>query len=179
MRLAFALSCAVVTALVAPPKHRARHRALHAGGGFGAPAPARSSEPKKYNKASLQRAQDRFEELVEKPRGTHVVDVYAGAPKGQKLFFIGKVCHDLKTPPECALKALEYLLAPHARSLQPLLEREKSLDYAIATGNTEVQVAKGEVALTLVEPAKAKDSHQPGFRPELYENGEDGFYVRR
>ena len=42
-----------------------------------------------------------------------------------------------------------------------------------------VEVAKGEAPLTIVEPARAKPNHKPGFAPEWYEPGEEGFYVRR
>jgi hypothetical protein len=53
------------------------------------------------------------------------------------------------------------------------------LDWGVAPGNTEVAVAKGEEAITLVDLGKAKTSHKPGFAPEWYEQGEEGFYVRR
>ena len=62
--------------------------------------------------------------------------------------------------------------------LPPVLEH-RDLVWGLARGNSEVEVAKGEAPLELVEPARAKPNHKPGFAPEWYEPGEEGFYVRR
>ena len=94
------------------------------------------------------------------------------------MWFVGKIGHDLATPPESALTALSHLLEPHAKFLQPVLEN-RDLVWGLARGNSEVEVAKGEAPLTIVEPARAKPNHKPGFAPEWYEPGEEGFYVRR
>ena len=84
----------------------------------------------------------------------------------------------LATPPESALTASMYLLAPHAKFLQPVLEN-RDLVWGLARGNSEVQVAKGEAPIEMVELVRAKPNHKPGFAPEWYEPGEDAFYVRR
>lgn len=152
--------------------------ALSGGGGFGASKPRARPRAATYTKAALEKACDRFE-AVKAGKGSFVVDVYGGAPGGSKLFFVGKVAHDLKTPPECAIAALAPLLAPHARFLQPLLEGRGDLDWFVAPGDTEVEVAKGERPLVALGDGVAKASHDPGFSPEWYEAGEDGFYVRR
>ena len=175
------LLAAAATAFRAPALGGAGAAPLRAGGGgFGAPAP-RPPPPakvKKYSKAALEFAYEQFEALTA-AKGTFVVDLYCGAPGGSKLFFVGKVAHDLKTPPECALAALAHLLGPHARFLQPLLNAHPDLEWFVAPGNSEVQVAKGEAAVAAIAFGTTKASHHPGFAPEWYEDGEDGFYVRR
>ena len=93
---------------------------------------------------------------------------------------MGKIGHDIKTPPDAALTALQHLLKPHACFLQPALNAyADKLVWAIARGNSEVEVAKGEETATFVEPMPAKATHRPGFAPEWYEPGEEGFYIRR
>ena len=205
------------TALVAEPPRRAR--TVRARAGFGAPPP-KPPPSKKYDKKTLQKAHERFDE-VKAGKGGLVMDVsrarrpsraaaaatmrvssdsaaagavdgprddvrgfskrrYAGAPEGSKLFFVGKIGHDIKTPPDAALTALQHLLKPHACFLQPALNAyADKLVWAIARGNSEVEVAKGEEAATFVEPMPAKATHRPGFAPEWYEPGEEGFYIRR
>ena len=147
--------------------------------GFG--APPKNKPPaveKRYTKAALEKSYEAFDAIQE--RGGFTVDCYCGAPQGSKLFFVGKIAHDMKTPPECALAALRHLLVPHACFLQPLLAASKDkLVWGVAKGGTEVAVAKGEEPITMIDFGKAKASHNPGFSPEWYEAGEDGFYVRR
>lgn len=174
-----ALLLVAASALAFAPAPRARPPTARRAG-FGAPPKHKPpTVAKKYSKAALEKAHEVFDAVKASPGG-YTVDVYCGAPGGAKLFFVGKVAHDLKTPPECALAALRYLLEPHACFLQPLLvPHAAGLDWGVAPGNTEVAVAKGEEAITLVDLGKAKTSHKPGFAPEWYEQGEEGFYVRR
>ena len=168
------LALTTVTALQHPINTR-RHTKLRAG--FGAPKP--KQQPKReYSKKALEKSHERFDELKARERGTFVVDVYVGVRDASKLWFVGKIGHDLATPPESALTALSHLLEPHAKFLQPVLEN-RELVWGLARGNSEVEVAKGEVPLEVVEPARAKPNHKPGFAPEWYEPGEEGFYVRR
>ena len=169
------LALTTVTALQHPIINTRRQTKLRAG--FGAPKP--KQQPKKeYSKKALEKSHERFDELKARERGTFVVDVYVGVRDASKLWFVGKIGHDLATPPESALTALSHLLEPHAKFLQPVLEN-RDLVWGLARGNSEVEVAKGEVPLELVEPARAKPNHKPGFAPEWYEPGEEGFYVRR
>ena len=168
------LALTTVTALQHPIQTR-RQTKLSAG--FGAPKP--KQQPKKeYSKKALEKSHERFDELKARERGTFIVDVYVGVRDASKLWFVGKIGHDLATPPESALTALSHLLEPHAKFLQPVLEN-RELVWGLARGNSEVEVAKGEVPLELVKPARAKPNHKPGFAPEWYEPGEEGFYVRR
>ena len=168
------LALTTVTALQHPINTR-RHTKLRAG--FGAPKP-KPPPKKEYSKKALEKSHERFDELKARERGTFVVDVYCGVRDASKLWFVGKIGHDLATPPESALTALSHLLEPHAKFLQPVLEN-RDLVWGLARGNSEVEVAKGEAPLELVEPARAKPNHKPGFAPEWYEPGEEGFYVRR
>lgn len=178
MRVALLVSLVACVSAFAPAGRGGHGTALLAG--FGAP---KVNKPppveKKYSKAALEKSYEQFEK-VKGSKGSHLVDIYVGKPEGSKFFFLGKCAHDLKTPPECALAALRYLLVPHACFLQPLLTASsEKLVFGIAKGNSELEVAKGEAPITTIEMGKAKLSHKPGFSPEWYEDGEEGFYVRR
>ena len=168
------LALTAATALQPPAR---RHTPPKLRAGFGAPAP-KLTPKKEYSQKTLEKAHARFDELKARERGTFIVDVYCGVKDASKLWFVGKLGHDLATPPESALTASMYLLAPHAKFLQPVLEN-RDLVWGLARGNSEVQVAKGEALIEMVELVRAKPNHKPGFAPEWYEPGEDAFYVRR
>ena len=107
------LALTTVTALQHPINTK-RHTKLSAG--FGAPKP-KPPPKKEYSKKALEKSHERFDELKARERGTFIVDVYCGVRDASKLWFVGKIGHDLATPPESALTALSHLLEPHAKFL--------------------------------------------------------------
>ena len=116
---------------------RTRLSATEAKGGFG--SATETAAPKKvYSTKTLRTLAKRFDSL--KKTGS-IVDVYAGASDGDKLFFLGKVASPKNA--DAAASALRWCLKSHAAALQaPLTSRQ--LDYFFAPGDTELAVAKGE-----------------------------------
>ena len=168
------LAITTLTALKHPIRTTKRQTKLRAG--FGAPKP-KPPPKKEYSKKALEKSHERFDELKARERGTFIVDVYCGVRDASKLWFVGKIGHDLATPPESALTALSHLLEPHAKFLQPVLEN-RDLVWGLARGNSEVEVAKGEAPWSSWRPARAKPNHKPGFAPAVRAR-RGGFYVRR
>lgn len=121
-------------------------------------------------------------------------DVYVRLSKTETCYFVGKINYKsgLNIAPDDAALYYATLIQEYAKALRPKdlagpgKGRDTVLEIWTAAGNTEMDVAKNTVSLELLVtpsldelPPLLEISQNIGYEPEIYQNNEQGFRVKR
>ncbi|CAM9747724.1 unnamed protein product [Scytosiphon promiscuus] len=155
-------------------------------GGFGEPA-------KKKKTAGVGRGQEAYQRQMKsynglRGAGAEGVDVYVHREGDDKFIFMGKAAWSSGVTAKQALQFQRGLILGHVELLEPRWKDNPApMRIFTAPLDSEVEVARNVHDLVRVlGPGKGKDvkvdgltPQEVGLRPELYELGEDYFYVRK
>jgi hypothetical protein len=131
--------------------------------------------------------EEQYAKRDEEPFIVH--DVYARVVPSSTFWFIGKVGHSPNITTNEAFKSLEILLIEYAKTLRKIeLGGSEAINGQfqiwIAPGNAEMQCAQNKLKLTNALQFNTNTTnyvnfHQLGYQPEVYQNDEPGFRIKR
>eukprot|EP00752_Nemacystus_decipiens_P016888 g15120.t1 len=155
-------------------------------GGFGEPVKKKKVVGVGRGQEAYQRQVKSFNGLI--GAGAEGTDVYVHREGDDKFIFMGKAAWSSGITVEQALQFQRGLILGHVEVLEPMWKNNPApMRIFTAPLNSEVEVARNVHDLVRVlGPGKGKDvkvdgltPQEVGLRPELYELGEEYFYVRK